>query len=82
MAGDALKALIGHTTELTLVRADGQQLIVELSLSQWEQAGSPRYTAVMRDITARSHTQALFELVAQAARIANQAGSLAEAARP
>lgn len=78
--GDPESLLVSGTTEVRAVRADGQQLLVELTVSRWEQDGSPRYTAVLRDITARRRTQALLDLVAQAARAANEAQSLAEAA--
>jgi len=77
---DRESPLLSGTTEVRAVRADGQHLLVELTVSRWEQDGSSRYTAVLRDITARRRTQALLDLVAQAARAANEAQSLAEAA--
>lgn len=67
------------TIEVPVIRADGQRLLVELSLSRWEQAGSTRFTAVLRDITARRRTELLVGLVAQAAHTANEAESLLEA---
>jgi diguanylate cyclase (GGDEF)-like protein/PAS domain S-box-containing protein len=62
------------------LRADGRELLVELSLAKWEQGEAAGYTAVLRDISDRHRAEQLADLVRQAAVIANDATTLVDAA--
>ena len=72
--------LVGSTVEVPAVHADGRELLTELSLSSWSLDGQPRYTAILRDITAQRRTEICTALVRHAALTANDADSFPTAA--
>ncbi|MDD1508933.1 putative bifunctional diguanylate cyclase/phosphodiesterase [Pseudomonas sp. CNPSo 3701] len=45
--------IIGSSTNLMAMRRDGSEVPIELSLSQWVDAGEPQFGAIIRDITHR-----------------------------
>lgn len=45
--------IIGTSVNLTAKRRDGSEVPIELSLSQWSEAGEPQFGAIIRDITSR-----------------------------
>jgi len=45
--------IIGTSINLTAKRRDGSEVPIELSLSQWNEAGEPQFGAIIRDITSR-----------------------------
>lgn len=45
--------IIGTSVNLTAKRRDGSDVPIELSLSQWSEAGEPQFGAIIRDITSR-----------------------------
>lgn len=45
--------IIGTSVNLTAKRRDGSEVPIELSLSQWNEAGEPQFGAIIRDITSR-----------------------------
>ncbi len=45
--------IIGSSINLTAKRRDGSEVPIELSLSQWNEAGEPQFGAIIRDITSR-----------------------------
>ncbi|SCX35936.1 Bacteriophytochrome cph2 [Agrobacterium rosae] len=45
--------IIGTSVNLTAKRRDGSDVPIELSLSQWSEAGEPQFGAIIRDITTR-----------------------------
>lgn len=75
--------LVGSTVEVAALRADGKELVVEVSLSPWSaRDGQHNYTAVLRDITDRIRAEALSDMLRVAAVTANSATTLSEAAPP
>ena len=68
-------ALLGGTTEMPVLHADGRRLTVELSLSSWSQDDRTGFTAVLRDVTARRRAELLADLVRSAASAASSAPS-------
>ncbi len=75
-----LSRLAGTRIERLVTHADGRELITEISLSTWTQHGRPRYTAVVRDITAQRHAEQAVALVRHAAETANGFDDFAGAA--
>jgi PAS domain S-box-containing protein len=45
--------ILGHRVELTGLRADGEEIPIELSVNRIEEADPPVFTGMVRDITAR-----------------------------
>ena len=72
--------LVGSTVEVPVVHADGHELLAELSLSSWVESGRPRFTAILRDITAQRRAEQATALVRHAAMTANSADTFAAAA--
>ncbi|AEV84414.1 hypothetical protein ACWT_3391 [Actinoplanes sp. SE50] len=72
--------LVGTTVEVPVVHAAGHELLTELSLSSWTQDGRPRFTAVLRDITAQRRTEVATALTRHAAVTANSTDVFADAA--
>jgi PAS domain S-box-containing protein len=50
--------LLGQRLELAAMRADGEEIAVELSLKHISIAGPPQFTAYVRDITRRKQSEA------------------------
>jgi GAF domain-containing protein len=71
----AAPVLLGGTTEVPVLHADGRRLTVELSLSSWSQDDRTGFTAVLRDVTARRRAELLADLVRSAASAASSAPS-------
>lgn len=53
VASGGLARIIGTSVNLTAKRRDGSEVPIELSLSQWTEAGQPQFGAIIRDITNR-----------------------------
>lgn len=49
--------IIGRRVEMPAVRADGSEILVQLTISVDEEGDSPRFTAFLRDITAEKKEQ-------------------------
>ncbi|MBB3948092.1 diguanylate cyclase (GGDEF)-like protein/PAS domain S-box-containing protein [Rhizobium skierniewicense] len=45
--------IIGTSVNLTAKRRDGSDVPIQLSLSQWNEAGEPQFGAIIRDMTSR-----------------------------
>ena len=67
LAREGADGVLGRTVELRAVRADGTNFPVELSLGRWEDGGARRYTAILRDVSARARAEA--ELAERQARL-------------
>ncbi len=72
----------GVPVALPAIRADGEHLHVEVTMTRWTQQGRPGVTGVVRDVTERHRAQLSSELLAEAARYANDAETLRQAAVP
>lgn len=53
VASGGATRIIGSSVHLTAKRRDGSDVPIELSLSQWSEAGEPQFGAIIRDITSR-----------------------------
>jgi diguanylate cyclase (GGDEF)-like protein/PAS domain S-box-containing protein len=49
--------LIGRSTELVALRADGTEVPVEMSLGRWQHDGHAAYIAIARDVTQRKRAE-------------------------
>ncbi|WP_198598382.1 sensor domain-containing phosphodiesterase [Mangrovicella endophytica] len=56
-AGDGSHRIVATPLSLTACRRDGQEFPIEISLSQWQEAGEPRFGAIIRDITQRKEAE-------------------------
>ncbi len=79
-AGGAPRLVGGENVEVPALHADGHELLTELSLSSWTHEGRPRFTAILRDITAQRRSQVHAALVRHAAVTANSCDTFAAAA--
>lgn len=59
------KRIIGTSVNLTAVHRDGHKIPIELSLSQWTDAGQPQFGAIIRDITSRVEADKLLKHAAE-----------------
>jgi len=60
-------SLLGTTTEITALRADGSVFPIDISLSEWTAGEKKHFTAFIRDITERK--EAAVELAAKEAQL-------------
>ncbi|MCI4625061.1 MAG: PAS domain S-box protein [Candidatus Magnetoovum sp. WYHC-5] len=57
--------LIGKTVEVTAIRKDGRELIVEMFISLWSKGEAPIFTAILNDITKRKNEEEDFIVFTQ-----------------
>lgn len=60
--------IIGKTVELSALKADGSQFLIEMTLSAWEGMEGVTFGAIVRDIGERKRVEALKEDVARMMR--------------
>lgn len=61
VSGGGPKRLIGTSANVNALRRDGSEFPIELSLSQWQEAGERCFGAIIRDNTARENAEKLLK---------------------
>ncbi len=72
--------VLGKRIEMIALRADGSEFPVELAITRIPTAGPPQFTAYLRDISARLHTEQLRSVLFAVTHYLSQALDIGEAA--
>ena len=72
--------VLGKRIEMIALRADGSEFPVELAITRIPTSGPPQFTAYLRDISARLHTEQLRSVLFAVTHYLSQALDAAEAA--